>query len=260
MRLTAYNILDGGTGRADPLAEVLLAQRPDVVVLSEATDPEVVARLAKRLGMTAVTGEGRAVTAGSGYNRDAIAILTRFEVACSANHALLSPGAPQGLLRADLLVPGGGCVPVVGLHLHARAGRSDEQARLKEMGVVLDLTRGLRASGVKHVLAGDFNSNSPLQRIDLSKVKEATRKSAIEQGGEIPRDVIALIEQQGYVDTLAATDRTLAAHAGTFTTQHPGQRVDFIFAYQMQVHSASVETHRLAKYASDHFPVSAELK
>ena len=38
MRIVRYNILDGGEGRADPLAEVIEAQRPDLVALVEATD------------------------------------------------------------------------------------------------------------------------------------------------------------------------------------------------------------------------------
>ena len=38
MRIVSYNILDGGVGRADPIAEVLLAQRPDVVGLVEADE------------------------------------------------------------------------------------------------------------------------------------------------------------------------------------------------------------------------------
>ena len=46
MRLVSYNILDGGEGRADPLAEVLLAQRADVVVLLEADQISVVERIA----------------------------------------------------------------------------------------------------------------------------------------------------------------------------------------------------------------------
>jgi len=33
MRVVSYNILTGGEGRADPLAEVLLAQRADVIAL-----------------------------------------------------------------------------------------------------------------------------------------------------------------------------------------------------------------------------------
>ena len=36
MRICSYNILDGGEGRADPLAEVILAQRPDIVAIVEA--------------------------------------------------------------------------------------------------------------------------------------------------------------------------------------------------------------------------------
>lgn len=55
MRLCLYNLHLGGTGRADPLAEVLLAQSPDLVLLTQASDPDVHARLAKRLAMSALT-------------------------------------------------------------------------------------------------------------------------------------------------------------------------------------------------------------
>lgn len=48
-RVVRYNILAGGEGRADPLAEVLLAQRADVVLLEDVTDRAVVQRLAERL-------------------------------------------------------------------------------------------------------------------------------------------------------------------------------------------------------------------
>lgn len=51
MRIVSYNILDGGEGRADPLAEVIQAQRPDVVALVEADVPATVERIARRLSM-----------------------------------------------------------------------------------------------------------------------------------------------------------------------------------------------------------------
>ncbi len=50
---------------------------------------------------------------------------------------------------------------------------------------------------------------------------------------------------------------------GSFDTQHPGQRVDYIFAFgvgRAKVKDAWVERERLAKYASDHFPVCAEIE
>ena len=46
LRLLSYNIREGGTGRADDLAEVIDAAAPDVVALEEAVDPAVVRRLA----------------------------------------------------------------------------------------------------------------------------------------------------------------------------------------------------------------------
>lgn len=52
-RIVGYNILSGGEGRADPLAEVLIAQRADLIVIEQADDSDVLQRLASRLDMIA---------------------------------------------------------------------------------------------------------------------------------------------------------------------------------------------------------------
>ena len=44
-RLLTYNIRRGGAGRAEPIARVIGACRPDLVLLQEATRPEVVAEI-----------------------------------------------------------------------------------------------------------------------------------------------------------------------------------------------------------------------
>jgi endonuclease/exonuclease/phosphatase family metal-dependent hydrolase len=49
----------------------------------------------------------------------------------------------------------------------------------------------------------------------------------------------------------------------TFTTQHPGQRVDYIFTHgvdRRHIADAWIERDRLATYASDHYPVGAEIR
>jgi endonuclease/exonuclease/phosphatase family metal-dependent hydrolase len=49
---------------------------------------------------------------------------------------------------------------------------------------------------------------------------------------------------------------------GSFTTQNPGERVDHIFSFGVdpnRLAGAHVEHDRLAKYASDHFPVVLEI-
>ena len=66
----------------------------------------------------------------------------------------------------------------------------------------------------------------------------------------------------GYVDTLHAVRGEEAAGTGSFSTQFPGQRVDYVFAHGVspsRLKSAWVEHDRLAKYASDHFPVGVEI-
>src|SRR5205814_2712019 len=50
-RLLTYNIRRGGAGRAEPIARVIAACRPDVVLLQEATRPEAVAAIRERTGM-----------------------------------------------------------------------------------------------------------------------------------------------------------------------------------------------------------------
>ena len=51
LRLLSYNIKYGGTGRVDAIASVIREAAPDVVVLQEATDPNVVQRLASATGL-----------------------------------------------------------------------------------------------------------------------------------------------------------------------------------------------------------------
>jgi endonuclease/exonuclease/phosphatase family metal-dependent hydrolase len=78
----------------------------------------------------------------------------------------------------------------------------------------------------------------------------------------LPRRVVQVVLDAGYVDTLHAVRGSEAATTGTFSTQHPGQRVDYVFAFgidRLSLRDAWVEQDRLAKYASDHFPVGAKI-
>ena len=68
------------------LGDVIEAQRPDVVGLVEAEDPAVVETLAGRLGMDFVHAPG---------NSHASALLSRWTIRDSINHALLQPGSPS---------------------------------------------------------------------------------------------------------------------------------------------------------------------
>ena len=56
MKIMAYNILEGGEGRIDPLAEVIRLADADVVMVAEAWDDGLFHRLADRVGMDPVSG------------------------------------------------------------------------------------------------------------------------------------------------------------------------------------------------------------
>jgi endonuclease/exonuclease/phosphatase family metal-dependent hydrolase len=255
MRIFSYNILDGGEGRADPLAEVIAAQRADVIALIESQDPEVLARIAKRLQMDYVPARGN--------SDSAVALLSRFPIRDSINHAPLHPDQlTKSLLQATIIDSANQPWHFGVIHLHHRAAEEDERVRERELDVVLKIFEELRTSSAPHILLGDFNANSPHQQIDLNRCKPSTREQAAKNGETIPRRVIQRLETAGYLDTLHSLHPAQAATEGTFTTQYAGQRVDYIFTHSLpstRIRHAWIETHRLAKYASDHFPIGAEI-
>ncbi len=254
MRIVSYNILDGGEGRADPLAEVILAQRPDIVGLVEAVDGDVLERVAKRLKMDYVVAPGAA--------KGASALFTRYPLLESINHGLLRPGLSKSLLEATVAVPGFGSVPIGVAHLHAHARQRDEEIRLRELEIILDVFSRHRAANRPHLLIGDFNANSPVQQIDPKLTKPSTQGEWQANGGHLPRLAVEKLLAQGYTDTFHAVHPRRAAVTGTFSTQFPGQRVDYLFAWGIappRLRDAWIEQDRLAKYASDHFPVGVEV-
>jgi endonuclease/exonuclease/phosphatase family metal-dependent hydrolase len=252
MRIVSYNILDGGEGRPDPLAEVIEAQKPDIVVLVEADVPAVVDRIAARLKMDAISAQGR---------KHGSAILARGAILESINHSLLQPEFADCVLEATVAVDGAEWT-VAAVHLHARARIADEAFREKEIAAILDIFGEHRQSDRAHLLAGDFNANSPIQQVKIEDCKPRTREDVAANGGVLPRTAVGRLLAADYLDTFHAFAGFEAAGVGSFTTQHPGQRVDYIFSYGIdprRFRDARIEQDRLAKYASDHFPVVLEI-
>src|SRR5687768_8144056 len=128
MRIVSYNILEGGGGRADKLADVIRSQRPDVVCLVEAEDDAVLATLADRLEVDFVPAPG---------NKRASALLTRWTIRDSINHAPGHKALTKSLLEATVLTPAGEEWVFGVAHFHAHAGEEDERKREAELDVVL---------------------------------------------------------------------------------------------------------------------------
>lgn len=254
MRLVSYNILDGGVGRADPIAEILQAQKADIITLLEADELPVVERIAGRLGMDFVHAVGK---------KHACAILSRFAIRESVNYAPLHPDLTGTFAMATMVEPGGRLWRVGAVHLHARALVEDETVRMKEVQAILYLTQKLRDAGMSHLLAGDFNANSPVQKIVREQCKPSTQEQMDANGGFLPRQAVARLLEEGYVDTLHARWGDKAGEMGSFNTQHPGQRVDYVFVHGMTAHEVAdawIEKDRLATYASDHYPIGVEVR
>jgi endonuclease/exonuclease/phosphatase family metal-dependent hydrolase len=253
MRVVTYNILNGGEGRADPLAEVLEAQRADVICLVEADVPAVVERIARRLSMDFIVASGRGHCS---------ALLSRFPIQQTINHAALDKQLSRSFLEALVVDPAGDQWPIGVMHLPAGANEADENSRLVNLAIVLDLLAPHRKQNRPHLLCGDFNSNAPYQRIDPARCKTKTRQAWDTNGKQLPRRVIQTLLDAGYLDSFSALQDEQREMIGSFDTQHPGQRVDYIFGFgvpKVCVKAAWVEQDRLAKYASDHFPVGVEI-
>src|SRR5205814_10597031 len=135
MRVVSYNILDGGEGRADPLAEVILAQKPDIVAIVEADNPEVLERLGKRLQMEYIHAEGR---------RSAAALFSRWPIRDSINHAALEKRLKKAFLEATVIDPAGQEITFGVIHLPAHAFEENEEQREASLKMILRKVKRLR--------------------------------------------------------------------------------------------------------------------
>ena len=96
VRAVSYNIMQGGEGRADPLAETLLGRKPDFVGIHEADDAAVLRRLSDRLEMDFVVGKSAGGT---------VALFSKHRIASTVNvSAIHHSGMP--ILDASILIEG----------------------------------------------------------------------------------------------------------------------------------------------------------
>jgi endonuclease/exonuclease/phosphatase family metal-dependent hydrolase len=126
---------------------------------------------------------------------------------------------------------------------------------------VLKVFAPYRADRRPHLICGDFNANAPYRLTDPAKCTPRSRDAWAHVTP--PHEVIGAMLAAGYVDTYRVRHDETVSTTGSFTTQHPGQRVDYIFAFGVSAESitdAWIESDRLAKYAGDHFPVGAEIR
>ena len=176
-RILTLNVLLGGEGREERIAEVLRRSGADVIALQEVRDNGLVPWLAGGLGMEAIRGE-------PSDGRDlGLAVLSRLPVLDHRNRR------HEGMLRSHLRVTvrtrQGSPLRLHVVHLAARFGEraKGEARRTRELEAVLDDVA--EEPPAPHLLVGDFNSLAPGDGLEATEFFR--RMAALRRNGLLVR-------------------------------------------------------------------------
>ena len=245
IKLLSYNIKVGGVGREHPIASVINADGPDIVILQEATRPQSVRRIAELTGMpTVICAPGRSV-----------ACITRLEV---QSHRYVRPLLSQHAFLE--VVPKGVDACFFGVHLSAVHAAWTERRRVRELRSLLASIR--HSAGMFHMIVGDFNTLAPNEALDVSRLPYRLRVLVWLSGGRIRWQTIAIMLGAEYIDAYRTLDATDAGY--TFPTWGPHVRLDYAFLPKQnrdRLVSCRVATDASqVKSASDHYPLRIEFQ
>ncbi len=245
IKIATYNLHFGGSKRKHQIAEVLHEIDADVIILTEASNPEVVETFGSELGMQTYIALGR---------KTSIAALTRSPV---KNWAVFDPprlGRP--LLEVYIETMSGQLLTIFGLHLQCHFFKRNEKQRLHELTSYLDYIRGRNCGN--HILLGDFNAVAGGDRPSTQQMPLKEKLMLRWEHNRFYRDAIALLQTHRYADCFRSTNPnddwfTLPVHA-------PNIRLDYIFATSAlaaRLQNCQVHTTAATLTASDHFPIYA---
>jgi exodeoxyribonuclease-3 len=242
-RLLTYNIQRGGAGRVEKIAQIINACSPDVVILQEATRPDVVETLAASTGMA----DARS------FARQSLGYLSRTRVVHAEWHR------PRLSRHAFIeVVPEGNALRIFGVHLSAVHAAWTERRRVFELQALL--TSIAHHQHGFHVLAGDFNTLAPGEELDLRRLPPRLRPLVWLSGGRIKWRTIHTIVEAGYIDAFRA--RHPDDPGMTMPSWDPHVRLDYVFVPQPfadRIGAIDVVRDPRASSASDHLPVVADL-
>ena len=168
------------------------------------------------------------------------------------HHAWLKPrGSRHAFLE---VVPEGDPCRVFGIHLSAVHSAWTEQRRVFELRALLASIA--RHQHGLHLIAGDFNTLAPGERLDVRVLPRRLRALVWLSGGRIRWRTIQRILDAGYADAF----RTLHPDSPgqTFPTWSPHVRLDYAFlpaVFASRLQSCEVVCAADARAASDHFPL-----
>ena len=174
LRLVSYNIRFGGRGRDGLIADVVGKLEPDVVVLEEATNPDIVDSIGARLGMHQVMARpDHSVAALSRVPLDQAEWRTY-----RRGRAVLELGLPEHGLH------------IMGVHLSAGMSGRGERLRIVEAGRLLEGIEGAAPPGLGAATPGPALAGIPAAGPDAERVpaKDATPVTdhPVETGPQAP--------------------------------------------------------------------------
>jgi endonuclease/exonuclease/phosphatase family metal-dependent hydrolase len=243
LRLLTYNIRRGGAGREEALLETIAACAPDIVVFQEATEPDVIKRLASAMSMAHC----------GAMPRYSLGFMSRIRMARVEWHR------PRVSRHAFLeLVPEGIEVRIFGVHLSAVFAAITERRRVFELRALLR-SIAHHQHGF-HALAGDFNTVAPGELLDVGALPRRVRAAMWVSGGHVRWRTIQIVLDAGYVD--AFRTRHPADPGLTLPAAHPQVRLDYVFlpsTHAARLKSCDVIRSEAAQTASDHLPLLATL-
>jgi endonuclease/exonuclease/phosphatase family metal-dependent hydrolase len=243
LRLLTYNVRFGGVGREAALADTIRRCEPDLVLLQEATRPDVVERLSAATGLP---------TWGA-WAGHSVAFLSRLEVAHHEWHR--PPWSRRSFLE---ILPAGLDVRIFGVHLSAVHSNWTERRRVRELRSLLE---GIaRHQHGFHVVAGDFNTLAPGEELDVARLPYRLRAVLWLSGRRIRWETIQIMLDAGYADAYRALHAADPGH--TFPTWDPHVRLDYVFLPRdtlARLQECDVTRGESGAAASDHFPLLAVL-
>jgi exodeoxyribonuclease-3 len=237
----SYNIRFGGAGREQRLAEVIREADPDIIVLQEATRPDVVERIAQLARMP-----HWAAKRGHSVGFISRTLPKRYEWQYHRH------------LHRDAMAIDLDDLRIYGIHLRATHSNYTERARVREVRALLE---SVKVQGERfHILVGDFNTLAPGELLDMQKLPMRYRLLAFILGGRVKYRAIQLMLDGGYTDCY----RSLHTNPGfTFPAWDPHVRLDYVFTphqYASRVTACDViaNINEPAK-ATDHLPLIVEV-
>jgi len=253
MRVMTYNIFEGGAmAGLEAVAEVILAQSPDVLCLQEAIPLMKTSKLQSLVG---ILGLENYVLPSAGSTAFPVATLSRFPILNYKDIRDMRNGCLVTYLETPI-----GKIAVANVHLHPQG----EEFRVRELKRILAAIR--RKSSL---IVGDLNSLSKqdnYSQLQISRFPTKQREKFCIQG-KVQYCSTDLLRQQGYVDVAVAMRRNKISTTPTPTCHDPAHagplRIDYVWVSEGlagKLNSYRVIRSEKAGRASDHYPIMVDLK